>query len=125
MECGNGEITQRTTLARGSGVVRGTSSDGSTLATAGLDNTARLWDVPLPAADEPKRLWLSIEVRTWHTFEEETGLIRPLTHEEWRARKDKLDAMGGPCDVRSWKDLSAEERTKLPAAGLSFPTLTA
>ena len=30
-------------------------------------------------ADEPERLWLSIEVRTWHTFEKESGLIRPLT----------------------------------------------
>ena len=64
-------------------------------------------------ADEPERLWLSIEVRTWHTFEKESGLIRPLTHEEWRARKAKLDALGGSCDVRSWQDLSAAERAEL------------
>ena len=30
---------------------------------------------------EPNRLWLSIEVRTWHTFEQESDLIRPLTQE--------------------------------------------
>jgi WD40 repeat protein len=51
------------------------SADGSTLATANWDKTARLWDVPPPAADEPEGLWLSIEVRTWHTLE--NGLIRP------------------------------------------------
>ena len=43
---------------------------------------------------EPNRLWLSIEVRTWHTFDKETGLVRPLTHEEWRARKAKFDTLG-------------------------------
>ena len=29
------------------------------------------------------------------------------------ARKAKLDALGGPCDVRSWQELSVAERAEL------------
>ena len=92
------------------------SPDGSTLATACWDKTVRLWDVSPPAADAPERLWLSIEVRTWHTFDKETGMIRPLTHQEWRARKAKLDELRGPCDVREWKDVSPAERAQFRSA---------
>jgi WD40 repeat protein len=89
------------------------SADGNTLVTASLDQTARLWDVPPPAADEQERLWLSIEVQTWHTFERENCLIPSLAHDEWRARKAKLDSLGRSCDVRSWQDLSPAERAQL------------
>ncbi len=93
------------------------AGDGTTVVTASKYDLAQLWDMPPPAADipnepgKPNRLLLSIDVRTWHTFE--NGLIRSLTREEWRARKAKLEALGGPCDVRSWQDISAAERAEL------------
>ena len=79
-----------------------------------MTRSKSLWTAtktPASPADEPERLWLSIEVWTWHTFE--NGLIRSLTHDEWQARKARLEELGGPCDVRSWQDLSPAERAQL------------
>lgn len=46
--------------------------------TGRYDSTAQLWDVTLPAVDEPVRLQLSVEVRTGLFFDQQ-GRLRPLT----------------------------------------------
>jgi WD40 repeat protein len=57
-----------------------------------------VWRVPLPAADDPERLRLSIEVRTGiHVGEYST--IRKLSQADWLERKRRLEELGGPCDV--------------------------
>ena len=79
-----------------------------------LDHTARLWNVPPPAQDEPERLQLSVEVRTgYHT--DANGIRRTLNQGKWLDRKQKLQALGGPCGVRRWEDLTpAELRQSVP-----------
>ena len=49
------------------------SPDGKTVLTGSWDGTARLWDVPPPAKDDPVRLRLSVEVRTGYTTDEAIG----------------------------------------------------
>jgi WD40 repeat protein/energy-coupling factor transporter ATP-binding protein EcfA2 len=84
------------------------SPDGRTLATACDDGFARLWDIFPPAADEPVRLRLSIEWRSG-LYLDELGVPTKLKQSAWLQRKRQLDALGGPCDVRSWDDLNEEE----------------
>ncbi len=69
--------------------------DGTRVLTASSDKTARLWDVPSAALDEPNQLQLSVEVRTGLHFDEHHNLKR-LTAREWRARRDRLVEF---CDV--------------------------
>lgn len=63
------------------------------------------WDVSTPAADKPECLKLSLEWRTGYRIDS-THRISRLTQSEWLASKRKLDALGGPCDVVSWDDLT-------------------
>ena len=79
--------------------------------------TARLWDVIPPAADHPERLRLSIEWRSGFGLDSDNRLSR-LSQAEWLVRKRKLDALGGPCDVRSWNDLSAAETDELSGSSI-------
>ena len=92
------------------------SPDGQTMLTIndGDDKTARLRDVPPPASDEPERLRLSIEVRTGSAFDENSGTIKTLTQAEWLKRQTRLwQEFGGPCDVRTWDQVSDAEKTRL------------
>ncbi len=43
-------------------------------------------------------------------FHEQDGVLRQLERTEWRKRKRELDALGGPCDLRRWDDLSVGEK---------------
>jgi len=67
--------------------------------TGSMDGTARVWDVPQPALDDPERLELSVQVRTSYTIDEQLGTLRRLSEQERSERKRKLDAHGGPCDI--------------------------
>jgi len=90
------------------------SPDGSTVLTGSDDSTARLWEVPPPAAHEPERLRLSVEVRTGSVFDEDTGTIRRLRQAEWLARQKLLwEKFQGPCDFRTWDQLSHAEKQQL------------
>ena len=48
--------------------------------------------VPEPAADDPDRLRLSVEVRTARAVV--GGTLRRLTHEQWMDRSRRLDELG-------------------------------
>lgn len=90
------------------------SPDGQMVLTGCSDHFTRLWDVPPPAADEPERLRLSVEVRTGSTFDEKAGMIRRLTQAEWLSRQKVLwDKFHGPCDVRTWDQVSDAEKLRL------------
>ena len=58
-----------------------------------------VWRVSAPAADEPERLRLSIEVRTGLRCDE-NSTIQKLSYVDWLERKRRLEALGGPCDAR-------------------------
>jgi WD40 repeat protein len=85
------------------------SPDGRTVLTASWDHTARLWDVVPPAADDDERLRLSVEVRTGY-YLNEFGNRSQLTLTQWLERRVKLERF---CDVRSWDDLTEEEKQEL------------
>ncbi|MCY2994656.1 MAG: hypothetical protein NTY19_43365 [Planctomycetota bacterium] len=92
------------------------SPDGRVLASRskGRDEPigeARLWDVPTPVPDQPERIWLAVDVASWHTFE--NGLVRVLSQAEWLERKKRLEAMGGDCLHRKWEDLTEQEKHEL------------
>jgi WD40 repeat protein len=90
------------------------SPNGQTVITGSHDHTARLWNVPPPAQDEPERLQLSIEVRTGY-YTDANGFHRTLNQANWLDRRKKLQALGGPCGVRRWEDLTpAELRQSVP-----------
>jgi WD40 repeat protein len=72
-------------------------------------NTVNLWELPPPAADDPECLQLSVEIRTLYTLDSR-GNRRRLTQAEWRDRLDKLDR---PCDLRTWGQVSEEEKRQL------------
>ena len=90
------------------------SPDGQTVLTGSADKTAQLWTVPPPAADEPKRLQLSVEVRTGYFLDSE-GTRRRLTQAQWLERREQLERLGGFCDIRSWDQVSDAEKNALRA----------
>ena len=53
---------------------------------------------PPPAADDPERLRLSIEVRTGLEVNA-NATIQKLSQAGWLERKRRLEQLGGPCDV--------------------------
>ena len=71
-------------------------------------NDPHIWNVPPAAQDEPARLKLSVEVRTGYTTGSK-GFCRPLKQSDWLKCKQELNALGGPCGVRRWEDLTAAE----------------
>lgn len=90
------------------------SPDGQTVLTGSSDETARLWRIPPPAANEPERLKLSVDVRTGSKFDEGSGTIKRLTRAEWLERQERLwKEFGGPCDVRTWDNVSDAEKQQL------------
>lgn len=62
-----------------------------------------VWRVPAPAADEPERLRLSIEVRTGLEFDA-GSTIQKLSHAKWLVRSRRLKELGGPCDVHGGRN---------------------
>ena len=87
--------------------------DDSIILTGSRDKTARIWThPPIPAADEPTRLRLSVEVRTTYTLDSKGDRTR-LTHAEWLKRRQELTILGGRCDVRNHAELSAAEVEEL------------
>jgi WD40 repeat protein/tRNA A-37 threonylcarbamoyl transferase component Bud32 len=73
---------------------------GKTLLSSGFDSTAqdrtlRLWTVPTPLRGEVKRLVLWAQVVTGLELDAQ-GSIRMLTAKEWRQRRQRLAALGGP-----------------------------
>jgi hypothetical protein len=88
------------------------SPDGQTVLTGSEDKSARLWRVPPPAADEPERLKLSVEVRTGYYLDDD-GIRRELTYDQWLDRRKTLDELGGFCDQRTWDQVSAAEKKEL------------
>jgi WD40 repeat protein len=73
------------------------SPDGKLLIV--LCQGVQRYRVPLPAADEPERLLLSVEVRTGLTVTE-NGTLQKLSQPEWLDRARRLQELGGPCDVQ-------------------------
>jgi WD40 repeat protein len=91
---------------------------GRQVLTVDDDGNASLWDVVPPAADDKKRLRLSIEWRSG-SYIDSKRRIRRLTQAEWLDRKRELDRLGGPCDARSWDDLSAAEQDELAGKNIT------
>ena len=57
---------------------------------------------------------MSVEVRTGSEFDENTGTIKRLTQAEWLKRQARLwKEFGGPCDVRTWDQVSDAEKQQL------------
>ena len=55
---------------------------------------------------------MSVEVRSlWYV--DQDGTSRLLSPDQLLKRRIQLDAMGGPCDIREWKDVSPAERELL------------
>ncbi|MBC8354423.1 MAG: TIR domain-containing protein [Planctomycetes bacterium] len=78
------------------------SSDGNSIVTASYHRkdakcTARIWEAPKPAQEDPKRLGLSVGVRTGYYFAKDADLRR-LPQSEWLRQKERLRKLGGPCD---------------------------
>ncbi|MEK6261073.1 MAG: AAA family ATPase [Planctomycetota bacterium] len=84
------------------------SPNGQTVITGSDDGTARMWNVPPPAQDEPARLALSVVVRTGY-YTDSRGIRRSFNQAQWLDRKRQLDALGGPCGIRRWEDLTPAE----------------
>ncbi|HYH65163.1 MAG TPA: WD40 repeat domain-containing protein, partial [Urbifossiella sp.] len=83
-------------LASTAGVGPVFSPDGRSIFVEG--SGVGRWRVPPPAADDPVRLRLSVEVRTGLEVDENGGL-RKLSRAQWLDRKTRLGQLGGPCDV--------------------------
>ena len=94
----NGESRGKTMQHKSRVTAVAFSLDGKTVLTGSWDVTARLWDVTLPALDDPERLRLSVEVRTGHFFNE-SGRMQPRTQKQWLDRMKKLKALGGSFDI--------------------------
>jgi hypothetical protein len=73
------------------------SPDGKLLIV--LCQGVQRYSVPSPAADEPERLQLSIEVRTGLRVNE-NGTLEKLSQPEWLDRCRRLEQLGGACDVQ-------------------------
>jgi WD40 repeat protein len=80
--------------------------------TGSRDKTARIWVQSIPAADEPERLRLSVEVRTTYTLDR-AGNRKRLTQAEWLDRRKKLTELGDRCDLRVYDELSEAEKQQL------------
>jgi WD40 repeat protein len=68
--------------------------DGQTVLTGGPDSTARLWRVPTPVAGGVEQISLWVEVLSGKELQPD-GAVRVLTAEQWRQRRQRLEAVGG------------------------------
>jgi WD40 repeat protein len=68
--------------------------DGQTVLTGGADSTARLWRVPTPVAGGVERVRLWAEVLSGKELLPD-GAVRVLGADEWRQRRQRLQALGG------------------------------
>ncbi|MFN0055205.1 MAG: toll/interleukin-1 receptor domain-containing protein [Planctomycetales bacterium] len=76
------------------------------VATGCSEGTVHLWDISPAKIGQPdrrelERLRLSVEVRSWQMYDSASGLVRPLSLEEWTARKSQLDGLNGPIKILS------------------------
>ena len=71
------------------------SPDGTRLATASSDGTARIWDVPKPVDGTVERIRCWVEVLTRMELSSD-GVVRVLSAREWEARHGRLQELGGP-----------------------------
>ena len=55
----------------------------------------RLWDVSSAFPDEPEGIRCWVEVQTGQTWDS-GGVLRPLSFDDWLARRKRLDQLGGP-----------------------------
>jgi WD40 repeat protein len=71
------------------------SPDGKLVLTGCWDGTARLWDVPEALPNEPERIKMWVETMTGLSSAagESSELLKA---DAWRARKKRLDELGGP-----------------------------
>jgi hypothetical protein len=74
------------------------SPDGRTVLTGSADKTARLWEVPQPAPNEPARLNAWVHVRTGKTMEK--GVLRQLSQQERIREWQRFQALGGDWQPR-------------------------
>jgi dipeptidyl aminopeptidase/acylaminoacyl peptidase len=92
------------------------SPDGRTLATTGRkipirganDKAARLWEVPIAADAERRRLELWVQAATGIELDRQ-GAIGFLDRDAWEERRRQLDKMGGP-PAFGWTDAASIER---------------
>jgi WD40 repeat protein/serine/threonine protein kinase/tetratricopeptide (TPR) repeat protein len=76
------------------------SPDSRWLLTASMDYTARLWPVPQAVPDEPERVRLWVETRTG-TYRVDELRLQPLSLEQLKTRRDRLEMLGGPLSSRA------------------------
>ena len=75
------------------------SPDGQTALTGSSDTTARLWFLPERVNDSPEHLRLWVETMTWLTMDDQGG-TRRLKADEGKRKQEKLNAQGGPPEIR-------------------------
>ncbi len=87
--------------------------NGQALVTGCKDGVVRLWPLLPPASADREKLRLSVEVRTGY-YLDALGVRQSLkdTDADWLNLRSRLDRF---VDVRSWNDLSMEERKQLMA----------
>jgi hypothetical protein len=91
--------------------------DGKFAVTASCDNTARVWNLPLPWEGSPELIALSVTVLTGMEVEE-SGTVPLLDPESWRQRRQLLFS---PQNVRQMMT----ERVLLSVLSGCLPTLLA
>jgi WD40 repeat protein len=69
------------------------SPDGRRIATACGDHTARLWDLPTPAAGSLERVLLWVQVQTGMELTAD-GMTRVLDARTWQERSRRLAELG-------------------------------
>jgi hypothetical protein len=79
--------------------------------------SSMLWDTVPPAIDDSERLRLSIECLAGIHVQSERARQR-LSQKEWLERRHELDRRGGPCDARTWNDLSESEKNELAGGNI-------
>jgi WD40 repeat protein/serine/threonine protein kinase len=71
------------------------SPDGRRFATGGDERAARLWETPDILQGDARALRVWAEVVTGLELDQHEA-VRPLSHQEWRARHQRLKELGGP-----------------------------
>ncbi|HEV3259344.1 MAG TPA: protein kinase [Gemmataceae bacterium] len=69
--------------------------DGKAVLTGSQDRTAQVWEAPAPVKGGVERTKLWTQVVTGMELDEH-GTVRVLSIDEWKQRRDRLQALGGP-----------------------------